>query len=159
MAAPFTKKVARNSSGKRVIPTAAIDALIFGTDDRKPYYPHTYPWNCIGRLQSETASPMGSAALVGRDLMLTARHVLQGTPFSMIKSVPAYYEGQSTVNPSFFSWVSTQRIMKGPKQELGILLCCDCTSRLAITSGILVFVCMMIDGMIAISGLQPVTQQ
>jgi V8-like Glu-specific endopeptidase len=104
-AAAIPVKFLRNAKGKRAIPTDALDALFFGPDDRKPYYPNPYPWNCIGRLEDVNGSPMGSAALVGRDLILTARHVILGNPTSSIKFVPGYYNGNSSFGPSFFSWV------------------------------------------------------
>ena len=105
--ATITQKILRNAKGERVFPTDALDALIFGFDNRKPYYPNAYPWNCIGRLESRSGAPIGSAALVGPDLILTARHVILGKTAASIKFVPAYYIDQSTVSPSFFSWVKT----------------------------------------------------
>ena len=104
-AAVIPEKVLRNSKGKRVVPTDSLDALFFGPDDRKPYYPNPYPWNYVGRLETVGGSSMGSAALVGRDLVLTARHVILENPTSSIKFVPGYYNGQSSFGPSFFSWV------------------------------------------------------
>ena len=104
-AAAIPERVVRNAKGKRAIPTDALDALFFGPDDRKPYYPNPYPWNCIGRLEDGNGSSIGSGALVGRDLILTARHVVNGNSTPSIKFVPGYYNGQSSFGPSFFSWV------------------------------------------------------
>jgi hypothetical protein len=109
----IAERVARTSRGKRAVFTD-IDALIFNTDDRKPYYPNAYPWHCIGRLETDSGSSKGSAALVGRDLILTARHVVQAVPApAPLKFVPAYYEGGSTIAPSFFSWVKSETFYEG----------------------------------------------
>jgi V8-like Glu-specific endopeptidase len=104
--ATITQEILLNAKGKRVVPMGPMDALIFGLDDRKPYRPNAYPWNCIGRLESGGV-PIGSAALVGRNLILTARHVILGKTAAPIKFVPAYYNGQSTVSPFFFSWAKS----------------------------------------------------
>ena len=64
-AAVIPEKVLRNSKGKRVVPTDSLDALFFGPDDRKPYYPNPYPWNYVGRLETVGGSSMGSAAWSG----------------------------------------------------------------------------------------------
>ncbi|HWA91871.1 MAG TPA: trypsin-like serine protease [Rhizomicrobium sp.] len=109
--AAFAETVGRNARGERVIPTAP-DAQIFGTDDRKPYYPDAYPWLCIGRLESESGTPMGTGALVGRNLVLTARHVVRGNT-AAFKFVPGYYNGQSTLGSAFFSWVKTAEYYEG----------------------------------------------
>lgn len=112
-AVAIQQKVLRNAKGKRAIPTDSLDALLFGADDRKPYYPNPYPWNCIGRLEDVNGSSMGSAALVGRDLVLTARHVLLGNSTPSIKFVPGYYNGVSSFGASFFSWVQSATYYDG----------------------------------------------
>lgn len=109
----FAEKVGISAAGKRVIPTSSLDALIFGNDDRQPYYPNAYPWHCVGRLETETGAPIGSAALVGRDLVLTARHVILETSATSIKFVPGFYNGQSTLGASFFAWVKSARFYEG----------------------------------------------
>lgn len=43
----------------------------------------------------------------GRDLILTARHVILENAATPIKFVPAYFNGKSTVSSTFFSWVKT----------------------------------------------------
>lgn len=102
---PVVHETLRSSRGRRVYPTAEIDTLIFNVDDRRPYFPNAYPWTCIGRLESETGAPMGSAALVGRDLVLTARHCVPDRDSFFMKFVPAFHDGRSTLGPSVFSWV------------------------------------------------------
>ena len=101
----FTVHERRNAKGRREELTGPLDALIFGVDDRRPYFPGAYPWHCIGRLEKSDGSSAGSAALVGRDLVLTAKHCVDS--LSMVKFVPAYYNGQSAVSPSLFSWASS----------------------------------------------------
>lgn len=112
-AVALQERVLRNAKGKRAIPTDALDALIFGSDDRKPYYPNPYPWNCIGRVEDGNGSPLGSAALVGRDLILTARHVVLGNTTNSVKFVPGFYNGQSSFGPSFFSWAQSETYYDG----------------------------------------------
>lgn len=107
------EQVRRNAKGKRVIPTGSLDALFFGPDNRQPYYPSPYPWNCIGRLETGSGAAIGSAALVGRDLVLTARHVILESGATSIKFVPGYYRGQSTFGPSFFSWAKSATFYEG----------------------------------------------
>lgn len=109
-----TARFERRADGKRVVPTDALDALIFGTDNRAMFYPTSYPWHCIGRLESGAGQNVGTGALVGRDLVLTARHVVQDNgPTAMMKFVPAYYAGQSTVGSGVFSWVKSNTYYGG----------------------------------------------
>lgn len=108
--------VHRTKRGGRAVPTGSIDALIFGTDDRLTYYPQGYPWHCIGKLevQADGISTSGSGALVGRDLVLTARHVVPwGAGSFSIKFTPAFYEGRSTLGTSYYSWIDTATAYEG----------------------------------------------
>lgn len=67
----------RTIKGRRIRPAYGV----FGSDDRKPYYPSGYPWHCIGRVFTWTDSSQpgwsfsGSGVLVGPRHVLTAGHV------------------------------------------------------------------------------------
>lgn len=85
----------KRQSGARVIPH-----IVFGNDDRAVYYPHGYPWQCIGLVSSwndpSTPSPQmsGSGALIGSNVVLTASHnVPWDADPSMMQFTPAYYDG------------------------------------------------------------------
>ncbi|MFO1498640.1 MAG: trypsin-like serine protease [Verrucomicrobiota bacterium] len=110
------ERIARNAKGKRAVFTDPLDALLFGPDDRSPYFPSGYPWTCVGRLESTNGSSMGSGAMVGRNLVLTARHVIPNRSAPLLpamKFVPGYYQGQSTVGANFFSWVKSTTYYDG----------------------------------------------
>lgn len=113
--APSHRTWHRDAEGRRVVATAP-DAVIFNGDDRRVIFPQGYPWHCVGRIESEAGTPMGSAALVGRDLVLTARHCLQRTAFTMIKFVPAFFDGYSTLGCTFFSWVKSVTHYEGSEE-------------------------------------------
>lgn len=110
---PFTEKVGKSATGKRAIPLAPIDALFFGDDNRAPYFPTPYPWTCVGRLETANGQSMGAGALVGRNLVLTARHVILEKPTTAIKFVPGYYNGQSSSGASVFSWAKSASYYEG----------------------------------------------
>jgi V8-like Glu-specific endopeptidase len=95
----------RNRRGHVEELTAPLDALIFGVDDRRVYFPSAYPWNCVGRLERSDGSNAGSAALVGRDLVLTAKHCVEN--LSSVRFVAAYYNGRSATTPALSSWASS----------------------------------------------------
>lgn len=93
-------------SGRKVI--AVGDTFIFNGDDRQVYYDTSYPWVCIGQIS--TTRGRGTAALVGRRIILTASHVLTGlwTPGeplnSVITFVPAMNGGTSLLGAD---WTAT----------------------------------------------------
>ena len=86
---------------------------IFGSDDRKPFYPSGYPWQCIGRLFTwkDSSQPFydssAAAVLVGPRHVLTAAHA---TPYFSqnwkMLFVPGYFDGSSVVGTGVDSWVS-----------------------------------------------------
>jgi V8-like Glu-specific endopeptidase len=89
---------------------------VFGSDDRIPYYPSGYPWQCIGRVFTWTDSSKlgwsfyGSGVLVGRRHVLTAGHIAPwGSPNWGMLFVPGYYDGSSVVGAGASSWVSDFR--------------------------------------------------
>ena len=88
----------RTTKGRRVEPLYGV----FGSDDRKVYYPSGYPWNCIGRIftWTDASSPnwnfYGSGVLVGPRHVLCAGHMAPwGSNNWMMKFVPSYYDGVS----------------------------------------------------------------
>lgn len=89
---------------------------VFGADDRVPFYPSGYPWQCIGRVFTWTDSSQpgwsfyGSGVLVGPRHVLTAGHVAPwGSPNWGMLFVPGYYDGSSVVGAGASSWVSDFR--------------------------------------------------
>jgi V8-like Glu-specific endopeptidase len=86
---------------------------VFEPDDRTIYYPSGYPWQCIGRVfawtdaSASSWSWWGSAVLVGPRVVLTAGHVVPWDASSwMMRFVPAYYDGTSTLGAGGESYVS-----------------------------------------------------
>ncbi|MDE2060641.1 MAG: trypsin-like serine protease [candidate division NC10 bacterium] len=99
----------RRINGRRVRPH-----YVFGNDDRQPFFPSGYPWQCIGRVFAWTdpSNPnwawSGSGALVTRNTILTAGHVAPwGVDPWMVLFVPAYYNGSSTLGSNVYSYVES----------------------------------------------------
>lgn len=102
----------RTIKGRAIRPAYGV----FGSDDRVPYYPSGYPWQCIGRVFTWTDSSQpgwsfyGSGVLVGSRHVLTAGHVAPwGSPNWGMLFVPGYYDGNSVVGSGANSWVSDFR--------------------------------------------------
>jgi V8-like Glu-specific endopeptidase len=102
----------RTIKGRIVRPTYGV----FGADDRQPFYPSGYPWQCIGRVFTWTDSTQpnwsfyGSGVLVGPRHVLTAGHLAPwGSPNWGMLFVPGYYDGNSVVGSGANSWVSDFR--------------------------------------------------
>ena len=101
----------RRRNGHRVWPH-----YVFGPDSRQTFYPAGYPNHCIGRLfvWTDSSSPnyqlSGTATLVGKNIIVTAGHMMPwGSGQWMVKFVPAYYNGSSTLGPSVYSYCETYR--------------------------------------------------
>jgi V8-like Glu-specific endopeptidase len=101
----------RRAGGSRVRPN-----VVMGSDNRQVYYPLGYPWHCIGRIyvwnDASATFPAwtGSGALVGRNVVLTAAHVVPWSASSWkMKFVPAHYDGTSIYGSGFETWVSSAR--------------------------------------------------
>jgi hypothetical protein len=99
----------RRVNGKRIKPF-----YVFGNDDRHPFYPQGYPWQCIGKLlvwsdpSSRYPQWQGSGALIGRNVVLTAGHMAPwGANPWMVQFIPAYYDGASTLGSSVSSYVES----------------------------------------------------
>jgi V8-like Glu-specific endopeptidase len=105
-------RILRRRNGARVQPE-----YVFPPDGRQVYYPNAYPWRVVGRIfvWTNAASPnwawWGSASLVGRNVILTASHVVPWNSGSNWKAlfVPAYYDGASLYGASAASWVTSAR--------------------------------------------------
>lgn len=102
----------RRMNGKRVRP----HGYVFGTDDRQPFYPSGYPWQCIGKLLvwSDPSSPSpqstGTGTLVGPNLVLTAGHMAPwGSSPWMMQFIPAFYNGGSILGSGVYSYVESYR--------------------------------------------------
>jgi hypothetical protein len=99
----------RRKSGKTIRP----HGVIFNGDDRLPFYPSGYPWQCIGRLDvysnpySFVPSSSGTGTLVGANTVLTASHMV---PWSadpaMILFTPGFFDGVSTLGANVASFVT-----------------------------------------------------
>jgi V8-like Glu-specific endopeptidase len=89
----------RRFSGRKAI--ALNSTFIFGIDDRRTYRDRNIPWVWIGQLS--TPRGRGTAALVGRNTILTASHVMTGfwsggEPLrAAITFVPAMFNGTSVL--------------------------------------------------------------
>ena len=103
----------RRRNGRLVVPTDSGRA--YGEyPARAPFYPSSYPWNCIGRIfvwADATAanwSWYGSAVLIGARAILTAGHIVPWGSGSNWKAlfVAGYYDGSSTSGAGGQSWVT-----------------------------------------------------
>jgi V8-like Glu-specific endopeptidase len=109
VSAGLSRPTMRRMNGRRVRPT-----YVFGNDDRVPFYPTGYPWQCIGRVfvWTDPSNPnwqwSGSGALVRHNTILTAGHVAPwGANPWMVQFVPAYYNGSSTLGSGVLSYVES----------------------------------------------------
>lgn len=105
--APQISETLRRFNGNIVKP-----AYVFGPDDRQVYQDTSYPWGCVGKVINNEGKA-GSGALVGRDLMVTAGHVV---PWNSVRAgswwmrfVPDYFDGTSLFGPGVESYVSDVR--------------------------------------------------
>lgn len=93
-----TPKPLRRFSGARVFP--ANFTQIYNGESRSIYYDTSFPWVCIGRLGKPDGT-WGTAALVGKNTILTASHVVSGwwSPGGPVTGslifVPAMFDGTS----------------------------------------------------------------
>lgn len=111
-AAAMQRPVLRRRNGARVRPE-----YVFPPDGRQVYTPNSYPWRVVGRIfvWTNAATPnwswSGSAALVGKNVILTASHVVPWGNDGNWKAlfVPAYYDGASLYGANAASWVTSAR--------------------------------------------------
>jgi V8-like Glu-specific endopeptidase len=95
----------RRRNGKVVVPD-----FVIGNDDRKNFYPYTWPWFCTGRIDVWKYGSLiwgGAGALVGKNVVLTASHLVPwgtGPGNWAMKFTPAYYDGQSTLGSGMYSY-------------------------------------------------------
>ncbi|GJG85944.1 hypothetical protein tb265_11250 [Gemmatimonadetes bacterium T265] len=102
----------RRINGKRLRP----HGYVFGNDDRQPFYPSGYPWQCVGKLlvwtnpSSPSSQSTGTGTLVGPNLVLTAGHMAPwGSDPWMMQFIPAYYNGSSILGAGVYSYVESYR--------------------------------------------------
>lgn len=101
-------------NGRLVVPTDSGRA--YGEyPARQPFYPSSYPWNCIGRIfvwadaRAANWSWYGAAVLIGSRAILTAGHIVpwgSGTNWKAL-FVAGYYDGSSTAGPGGQSWITS----------------------------------------------------
>jgi V8-like Glu-specific endopeptidase len=95
----------RRRNGKAVIPDFVIDP-----EERKNYFPNTWPWFCAGRIDVFKFGSFvwgGAGALVGKNIVLTASHMVpwgSGPGNWAMKFTPGFFDGQSTLGAGVFSW-------------------------------------------------------
>jgi hypothetical protein len=103
----------RRRNGQLVLPTDTGRA--YGQyPARRPFYPSSYPWHCIGRLfvwadaRAANWSSYGSAVLIGSRAILTAGHMVPWDSGSNWKAlfVASYYDGSSASGAGGQSWVT-----------------------------------------------------
>lgn len=96
----------RRRNGQAVTPER-----VFPPDERQVFYPSGYPWHCIGKIYTWTDPSggwawSGSGVLVGRNVVLTASHVVPwGSSPWMMKFVPAHWDGSSILGSGVESYV------------------------------------------------------
>lgn len=105
--------VLRRRNGRLVFPTDS--GRVYGEyPARVPFYPNSYPWNCIGRIlvwadaRNPNWSWYGSAALIGSRAILSAGHIVpwgSGTNWKAL-FVAGYYDGSSTAGAGGQSWIT-----------------------------------------------------
>ena len=100
----------RRRNGRLIVPDYVI-----GNDDRQVYYPSTWPWFLVGRIEVYFYGAFvwsGSGALVGTNVVLTASHMVPwgaGSGNWAMKFTPGYYDGQSTQGAGVYSWTESAR--------------------------------------------------
>lgn len=82
---------------------------VFPPDDRAQYRDTTWPWGVVGKVFT-SAGWVGSGALIGPRLVVTAGHVVPwGAASWWMRFVPAYYDGVSLHGSGIESYVSDTR--------------------------------------------------
>ena len=108
----------RRFSGRRVRPL-----YIFGADDRRIYQDTSFPWGCVGKIYNSDGEA-GSGALVGRNLVVTAGHLIPDTSGSWwMRFVPDYFNGQSLHGAGVESYVSDVQGHRAPVTGYDWALC------------------------------------
>lgn len=90
---------------------------VYPPEDRRVYYPSTYPWRCVGRIFTWTNwaagggwTWWGSGVLIGPRHVLTAGHVCPwGSGSWAMLFVPAYWDGAPLLGGGAQSWTSDYR--------------------------------------------------
>jgi V8-like Glu-specific endopeptidase len=102
----------------RTIKGGTVEAFygVYSPDERRVYYPQTYPWGCTGRIFTYTSWPTpnwswsGSGVLIGPRHVLTAGHVAPwGSASWAMLFVPGYWDGASVFGAGACSYVSDYR--------------------------------------------------
>ena len=109
----FRQSPMRRINGKQVEPYYGV----YGADDRRVFYPGSYPWRCIGRIFTWTNwaggggwSWWGSGVLVGPRHVLTAGHVCPwGSGSWAMRFVPNDWNGAPALGAGAQSWTSDFR--------------------------------------------------
>jgi V8-like Glu-specific endopeptidase len=112
LATPRPENFLRRRSGRAVRP----DFVIWDpNDDRQVIFPSNWPWFLAGRIDVWKFGSYwkgGTGALVGKRVVLTASHMVPwgaGPGNWAMKFTPGYFDGQSTLGGSVFSYVEKAR--------------------------------------------------
>lgn len=82
---------------------------VFGPDDRREYRDTAWPWGLVGKIFNSQGYT-GSGALVGKNLVVTAGHMVPwGQSSWWMKFVPDYFDGSSLFGAGVESYVSDAR--------------------------------------------------
>jgi hypothetical protein len=118
LSVPRPVKLLRRRNGRLVMPE-----FVNGNDDRVVTYPATWPWYLAGRVDVSVKPPggsswiplwLGSGALVGKRVVVTASHMVPWGYIDLgfswrMKFTPGYYNGSSTLGSGIYSYVQTVR--------------------------------------------------
>ena len=103
----------RRKNGRRVV----LDGVIFNSDDRVVFDPRDdYPWRCVGKLLIwndpnsffwDPPSAVGSASLIGRNVVLTSSHMIPNQDRWKGIFLPGSFDNRTSFG--LFSYVQTWR--------------------------------------------------
>jgi hypothetical protein len=109
---PYPEHIVRRRNGRRF-----RQHTIFNADDRRIFYPGDfYPWRCAGRLLIwnrpdayywDPTDKTGTAALVGRDIVVTSSHMIPDLPKFKAIFLPGLFDTKRSFDQ--FSYVKTWR--------------------------------------------------
>lgn len=145
---PFPRRVPRHlqvakrlAAGPPPGPDVHQATTVFTPDGRAVYQDTSYPWSCIGRV--ETPGGVASGFMVGPRHMLTVSHTIQWNAdgsAGWVKFTPAYFDGSAPFGEAWATTLYWEGVkVVGPWIEDGELqhdyVCCVLNSRIGDLTG------------------------